>query len=260
MFQKALREYEAVSHAQDIASCSGIDLRRLAWVRPLASDYASNFANVASLYAGDPASRDAWTSAIARAQQHRRSRNEVAAVVHAQQEHRGAPPEARAAASLLENPETVAIVTGQQAGAFGGPLFTLLKALTAVQLARRTAIEHRVPAVAIFWVDAEDHDWNEVQSATVLDGHLHPKTVSIPDLDGAGHLPVAALTLDGRIASVIDELAGALAPTDFTDWVIDSLADWVDCENVPEHRDRVREQKRRDHEHYLRVYRERYGP
>ena len=88
MFQKALREYEAVSHAQDIASCSGIDLRRLAWVRPLASDYASNFANVASLYAGDPASRDAWTSAIARAQQHRRSRSEVAAVVHAQQEHR----------------------------------------------------------------------------------------------------------------------------------------------------------------------------
>jgi hypothetical protein len=43
------------------------------------------------------------------------------------------------------------------------------------------------------------------------------------------------------------------------DWSIDSLADWVDCDAVPEHRDRVREQKRRDHEHYLRVYRERYG-
>ena len=42
------------------------------------------------------------------------------------------------------NPQTVAIVTGQQAGAFGGPLFTLLKAITAIQLAQKTSREHQV--------------------------------------------------------------------------------------------------------------------
>jgi bacillithiol biosynthesis cysteine-adding enzyme BshC len=223
MFQKALREYEAVSHSDDEASCSGIDLRRLAWVRPLAADYAHNFAHVAPLYAGDPSSPDAWRAAIVRAQQHPRQRDGIAAVLRAQQERRGAPPEARAAAALLENPQAVAVVTGQQAGAFGGPLFTLLKAITAIQLARRTAAEHNVPAVAIFWVDAEDHDWNEVRSGTVLDAGLHPRTVTLPDLEGAGRLPIAALTLDGRIASTIDELRGALAPTDFTDWIIDGI-------------------------------------
>ncbi len=46
--------------------------------------------------------------------------------------------------------------------AFGGPFFTLLKAITTIQLARRVALEHRTPAVAVFWVDAEDHDWQEV--------------------------------------------------------------------------------------------------
>ena len=47
-------------------------------------------------------------------------------MVAAQQERRDAPPEARDAARLLADSRTVAIVTGQQAGLFGGPVFTLL--------------------------------------------------------------------------------------------------------------------------------------
>jgi bacillithiol biosynthesis cysteine-adding enzyme BshC len=225
MFQKALREYEAVSPAEDVAACSGIDLRRLGWVRPLAVEYASNFKAVAPLYAGDPASRDAWAAAIARTQQHRRNRDGISAVVHAQQARRGAPPEARAAAALLPQTDTVAVVTGQQAGAFGGPLFTLLKAITAVQLARRTATEHRVPAVAIFWVDAEDHDWDEVRSSTVLDADLHPRTITLAAPEGAGKLPIAALELDDRVGTAIEELRASLARTDFTDSVIDAIGD-----------------------------------
>ena len=225
MFQKALREYEAVSPAEDVAACSGIDLRRLGWVRPLAVEYASNFKAVAPLYAGDPASRDAWAAAIARTQQHRRNRDGISAVVHAQQARRGAPPEARAAAALLPQTDTVAVVTGQQAGAFGGPLFTLLKAITAVQLARRTTTEHRVPAVAIFWVDAEDHDWDEVRSSTVLDADLHPRTITLAAPEGAGKLPIAALELDDRVGTAIEELRASLARTDFTDSVIDAIGD-----------------------------------
>ena len=221
MFPKALREYEAVSHPDDEASCRGIDLRRLGWARPLAGEYVHNFQNVASLYAGDPARPDAWTAAIARAQRQARQRDGVATVLRTQQERREAPPEARAAAARLQDPRTVAVVTGQQAGAFGGPLFTLLKAITAIQLARRTETTHGVGAVAVFWVDAEDHDWDEVRSTTVLDGSLQPRTVSIPKLDGAGRLPIASLTLDERIEATIDELRSALAPSDFTDWVID---------------------------------------
>ena len=96
----------------------------------------------------------------------------IAEVLAAQQERRGAPPAARAAAERLGDPATVAVVTGQQAGAFGGPLFTLLKAVTAIQLARRVSADQGVSAVAVFWVDAEDHDWEEVRSCTVLDAEL----------------------------------------------------------------------------------------
>ena len=45
-------------------------------------------------------------------------------------------PRPRAEAAHLADPRTVVIITGQQAGLFGGPLFTLLKAITAMKLAR----------------------------------------------------------------------------------------------------------------------------
>lgn len=200
-----------------------IDLRQVPWVRPLAGDYAFNFNRVAPLYSGDPASPDAWRDTIERVQQHAIPRREMARILEAQQTRRGAPPAALAATRTLADPRTVAIVTGQQAGAFGGPLFTLLKAVTAIQLTRRTADAYGTPAVAVFWVDAEDHDWEEVAASAVLDANFQPRTITMPAPEGAGILPVADLVLDARVEQALTELASALAPTDFTESVLSGL-------------------------------------
>ena len=229
MVSKPLTEYEAVS-AEPIpaatvggASRVGVDVREFSWLRPLAGEYAYNFRAVASLYAGDPTSREAWREAIARAHAHRRARTEVAALLATQQSRRGAPPVAREAAARLAGAQTTAIVTGQQAGAFGGPLFTLLKAVTALQLARRTTQDHGIPCVAVFWVDAEDHDWEEVRSCTVLNAQFQPQTITLARLEGAGELPVASLQFDHRIEQHLTELESALPPTEFTASVLRQL-------------------------------------
>ena len=155
-----------------------VDVRRFPWIRRLAADYAYDFPAVAPFFAGDPADRAAWADAIARTQRHDRRREEIARVVAAQQERRQAPRRARDAAALLADRRTVAVVTGQQAGLFGGPVFTLLKALTALKLAEQVSRDHHAPAVAVFWIDAEDHDWEEIRSCTVYDADLAPRTVS----------------------------------------------------------------------------------
>jgi bacillithiol biosynthesis cysteine-adding enzyme BshC len=202
---------------------TAIDVRRFGWIRPLAGDYAFDFAKVAPLFAGDPSTHQAWADAIARTRALPRERAAVAALLRAQQDRREAPQGARDAAARLADAATVAIVTGQQAGAFGGPLFTLLKAITAIQLARRTAREQHAEVVPIFWVDAEDHDWDEVASCTVLDANFQPHTIVLPKPDGAGERSVATLRLDSRVEQTLEELANALGETEFSHDLLASL-------------------------------------
>jgi bacillithiol synthase len=234
-FPMALREYDSVTAEPSAPAESagrlhvtGVDVRRFPWIRPLAGDYAYNFTQVEGLYAGNPLDGAAWRDTVQRVQRHSRDRARVAALLADQQAERGAPAAARAAAARLAAAETVAVVTGQQAGVFGGPMYTLLKAITALQLARRTERKQNVPAVAVFWVEAEDHDWEEIRSCTVLDAEFQPRTVTLADLEGAGELPITRLTLDAGAERTIDELAGLLQQTEFTASVIADLrAAWA---------------------------------
>ena len=200
-----------------------VDIRRFPWVKKLAADYAFQFSSLAPFYSGDPAAPASWTTAIANAQNHPRPRQELSAVLARQLERRNAPDAARQAALRLSDPATVAVVTGQQAGLFGGPLFTLYKALTAVKLAARVSQDHGVPAVAVFWVESEDHDWDEVASVAVLDNDLQRRTITLPPLPGAGHSPIGAITIGSEIDEVFDELASTIQQTEFTGELISGL-------------------------------------
>ncbi|MGE3404609.1 MAG: bacillithiol biosynthesis cysteine-adding enzyme BshC [Vicinamibacterales bacterium] len=192
------------------------DVRRFPWVRRLASDYCFDFERLAPFFAGNPATPGAWAEAIARVQAHPRQRDAVADILVAQQRRRQAPPEAEAATAQLRDPRCVAIVTGQQAGLLGGPLFTLLKALTALRLAERVRAEHHVPAVAIFWIDAEDHDWDEVRQVGVFDGEFGAHAVAVGNPPGARERPVAQVQLDASIDEALAALEATLPKTDFT--------------------------------------------
>lgn len=207
----------------DGAQRLAVDVRRLPWIRRLAADYAFEHTRIAPFFAGDPTRREAWEEGIAAVQRFERPRAGVAALVAAQLESRGAPTAAMDAAQALADRRAVAIVTGQQAGLFGGPLFTLLKAITTIRLARRIAGEHGLPVVPVFWIDAEDHDWDEVHACSVLDADLTLRDIEAPPPDGAGERAIGALLWSGGIDSAIQQVADALPPSDARDWTIDLL-------------------------------------
>jgi bacillithiol synthase len=107
---------------------------------------------------------------------------------------------------------------------FGGPLYTLLKAITTIQLAAQVRDAHGVPAVPVFWVESEDHDWQEVRSTAVLDAGFDVRDVTLPDLTGAGEQPAGSLVLDADSHEAIAALQAALAPTEFSAEVIAALS------------------------------------
>src|SRR6478735_11560603 len=99
-------------------------------------------------------------------------RNQVSAILERQNRNWGA------SATALENIDRLrssacAIVTGQQVGLFGGPVFSIYKALSAVKLANEAG-KLGIDAVPIFWLATEDHDFEEVNQAQMpgADGKL----------------------------------------------------------------------------------------
>jgi bacillithiol biosynthesis cysteine-adding enzyme BshC len=200
-----------------------IEPGRLSWTRPLARAYMEAYAAVAPWFAGDPKDPAAWSRTIRRVQQASRDSMLTCRALARQLDQRSAPPAAKEAAAKLAHPATVVVITGQQAGAFGGPLYTLLKAVTTVQLARRLAADHKVTVVPVFWVDGEDHDWEEVRVAHLLTGDMAPADLSL-QAAGGGEGPVARRLLDERVGETMAQLAGSLPATEFTSDLVARLA------------------------------------
>ena len=116
---------------------------------------------------------------------------------------------------LLARPGTVAVVTGQQVGLFSGPALTLFKALTAVKVAQ-TLTEDGIPAVPVFWLATEDHDFAEVNHAWVFDSEHRPTKLEMRRPSGAQ--PVGAVAL---AAPPVRELRASLRGLPFGDEVTD---------------------------------------
>lgn len=133
-----------------------------------------------------------------------RERLRTASALAAQQRARGAGA-AALQAERLANPGTVAVVTGQQAGLFGGPLYVLWKALGARLVARD--LERRgVPAVPVFWVASDDHDFAEIRTSTIVDTSGQLRTLRYaPEHEPVGQ-PAARLHFDQAIDEVLRDL------------------------------------------------------
>ncbi len=142
----------------------------------------------------------------------------------------GAPEPRTALADLLEaqnrafhaGPETLAgvaklrsgaraVVTGQQVGLFGGPLYTLHKAASAIRLAARATDSTGIPHIPIFWLATEDHDFAEIDHAALRgpDGQLHPvRLAGHPGLRSGA--PVGGLRLGPSVLAALQEAAALL--------------------------------------------------
>src|ERR1022692_1132630 len=105
-----------------------------------------------------------------------------------------------------------AIVTGQQVGLFGGPMFAIYKALTAVKLAEE-ATAAGIDSVPVFWLATYDHDLAEVNHVSIPgpDGALQVLTTPSHDVPGA---PVSAVRLGEEILPLVDQAANLLGDSE----------------------------------------------
>jgi bacillithiol synthase len=115
---------------------------------------------------------------------------------------------------LLRESDCIAVVSGQQAGLFTGPLYTIYKALSAVKLAGCLR-QRNTKAVPVFWIAAEDHDFPEVAKAELIGRDCQLKHVEVSTSLHREGQPVGQVVLDDSINAVVDELFELLPNSEF---------------------------------------------
>jgi bacillithiol synthase len=109
-------------------------------------------------------------------------RNELSTIINNQ--YKALNPSSRTLKniSLLKNKETIAVVTGQQLGILGGPLYTFYKIITAIKLCTHLSDRYdNYHFIPVFWLEGDDHDFDEVRSINVLNDNNELNKISYND-------------------------------------------------------------------------------
>lgn len=116
----------------------------------------------------------------------------------------------------LAQPNSVAVVTGQQLGLFGGPLYTLYKIISSIQLAERYSQELGIEAVPVFWLEGEDHDFDEIAGSGLLSGDDPIEVRYAPAKTSDGASSIGRMVITEEIVATLDAFEVQLQPTEFT--------------------------------------------
>jgi bacillithiol biosynthesis cysteine-adding enzyme BshC len=163
----------------------------------LFGDYLHHFDRVKQFYARPPLAEDWWSAEIKKINYPQERRQAVTAILERQNREFGAGEKTLANIERLRQ-GAAAVVTGQQVGLFGGPVFCILKALTAVLMAEKAG------AVPMFWLATEDHDLEEINTVNLAAGdHLQKFTVNVPHVEGA---PVGNIAFTDEITAATQQV------------------------------------------------------
>jgi bacillithiol biosynthesis cysteine-adding enzyme BshC len=185
----------------------------------LFTDFLAYSPSIQPFYPHSPHFKE-WLKAEAATLQYDPSRRErVSAILERQNLSWDASPQTLANLARLRR-GAVAVVTGQQVGLFGGPMFAIYKALTAVKLAEE-ATAAGVDAVPVFWLATSDHDLAEVNHISLPgpDGLLRTLTTSSHGVAGA---PVSDVRLGEEILPVVQEAASLLGDSEASQFLRES--------------------------------------
>ena len=178
---------------------------------PLFSDFISNHSKVRQFYPRPPYFNQ-WMKDEAAAIHYDFARRErVAAILQRQNEAWGASAKTVENIRRLRTGATAA-VTGQQVGLFGGPLFSIFKALTAVKLAD-VATRQGIDCVPVFWLATEDHDLEEVSHVSLPGADAVLQTIAVT-AHGLPNAPVGTVRFGDEMQSALDRAAALLGDSE----------------------------------------------
>lgn len=187
--------------------CRALAYHQLPHQPKLFIDYLDHFSRVQSFYLHKPTRESVLNEAGTLKFPPDRART-VSAILQKQNQQFGSDATTTANLDRLAN-GAVAVVSGQQVGLFGGPSYSIYKALMAIQVADDLT-KQGTQAVPIFWMATEDHDVDEIRHTTWFhDGRQTRFELPWPEASDAGR-PVGRINLGSKISEIAKEASDLL--------------------------------------------------
>jgi bacillithiol synthase len=204
-----------------------IPLENIPGVPPITFDFISDYSKVSSCFNGDFRNIKSFVN-VAEKTGHSRhySRSDLCHLLLAQNKAFGCGRQTEENIKALAFSDALVVATGQQVGLFSGPLYTIYKACTVIRYAQELGELLRVPVVPLFYLVAEDHDFDEVQWAGFVDKDLNFNQLIYRPGITPDRLPVCQLVLEENVEKVIFEFEQRTPPTEFKIDVLQSLRNY----------------------------------
>jgi bacillithiol biosynthesis cysteine-adding enzyme BshC len=186
-------------------------------------DYTESPADLAPFFNGDYRDSSALARSCKEAASTHSDRAALIKAMRAQAAAFGVADESAHLIDKLADPASSAVVTGQQLGLLGGPLYTAYKALSTIQLADHLEAQTGQPVVPVFWLEGEDHDFEEIASAGLMAGDDAIAVTYDPGDTPESGTAVGRMTVSEGIGAVLDDLERSLPPTDFRDELMEGI-------------------------------------
>ncbi len=136
----------------------------------LYSDYLTDYQKTGQYFQADFHSLQSIAASAERIKTQFPHRAALVEVLNEQNRQFGASEKTMEHIRFLGEENTFAVVTGQQVGILGGPLYTIYKTITAIKLAQQLSETYpQYKFVPMFWLEGEDHDFEEINKVGLLD-------------------------------------------------------------------------------------------
>ncbi len=186
-------------------------------------DYIRNYSGVKDFFSGDPRKKNTWKTHFDKLDSEEYSRPQLKGILEKQNKKFVNQKLLKKLLSKLDDPRSAVVITGQQTGLFLGPLYTVYKAVSAVKLAAKLEVEYGRPVVPLFWMEIDDHDFDEVRRFYLLSQKGELKKFDYSDEFEDIAIPIKDRTISSQITGLMDEIAGLFSPTDNVQGALESL-------------------------------------
>jgi len=200
-----------------------VDFRKIPGTSKLFSDFLYDFNRVERFYAGDFGKDKNYLRVFKSIKNRKYQRENLSSILKKQNQRFGSGSQVFKNIELLQEDDSVVVFTGQQVGLFGGPLYTIYKAISTLKLAQALSYRFSKTFIPLFWLDSEDHDFEEVRSTFIIDKENQIKEIRYLPAKIPSGSPMYKVVLEEKVSFCLELLKSSLYPTEFKDKVIQRL-------------------------------------